>query len=104
MKLCIESKVKVEMMLIEGDNVAEAIVDLVGNLNIRKLVIGTTQSNNLSKNGSGKQNSIADMVFKSVQESCDVKIICEGKEVIDQMINGSTSKSKHTSTKKYAEV
>jgi len=33
------------MMLIEGDNVAEAIVDLVGNLNIRKLVIGTTQSN-----------------------------------------------------------
>lgn len=95
MKLCIESKVKVEMMLIEGDNVAEAIVDLVGNLNIRKLVIGTTHSN-LSKKGPGRQNSIADMVLKSVQESCDVKIICEGKEVIDQMINGSTSKSKHT--------
>ncbi|KAJ1427107.1 Rossmann-like alpha/beta/alpha sandwich fold [Sesbania bispinosa] len=35
--LCIDSKVKVEMMLIEGDIVAKAIVDLVGNLNIRKL-------------------------------------------------------------------
>ncbi|KAJ1400368.1 UspA [Sesbania bispinosa] len=43
--LCIDSKVKVEMMLIEGDNVAKVIVDLVGNLNIRKLVIGTTKSN-----------------------------------------------------------
>lgn len=95
MKLCIESKVKVEMMLIEGDNVGEAIVDLVGNLNIRKLVIGTTQSN-LSKKGPGRQNSIADMVLKSVQESCDVKIICEGKEVIDQMININGSTSKHT--------
>ncbi|XP_039688857.1 uncharacterized protein [Medicago truncatula] len=94
MKLCIESEVKVEMMLIEGDNVGEAIVDLVGNLNIRKLVIGTTQSN-LSKKGPGKQNSIADMVLKTVQESCDVKIICEGKEVIDQMINGFST-SKHT--------
>jgi len=49
-----------------------------------------------SKKGPGRQNYIADMVLKSVQESCDVKIICEGKEVIDQMINGSTSKSKHT--------
>jgi hypothetical protein len=38
-------QVKVEVLLIEGDNVAKAIVDLVGNLNIRKLVIGTTQSN-----------------------------------------------------------
>lgn len=38
-------QVKVEMMLVEGDNVAKAIVDLVANLNIRKLVIGTNQSN-----------------------------------------------------------
>ena len=32
-------------MLIEGDNVAEAIVDVVGKHDIRKLVIGTTGSN-----------------------------------------------------------
>lgn len=38
-------QVKVEMKLIEGDNAARAIVDLVENLNIRKLVIGITQSN-----------------------------------------------------------
>lgn len=43
--LCTDSKVTVEMLFIEGDNVGEAIVELVKNLNIRKLVIGTTQSN-----------------------------------------------------------
>jgi len=32
-------------MLIEGDNVARAIVDLVRNLNIRKLVIGISRPN-----------------------------------------------------------
>lgn len=38
-------QVKVEIMLIEGDNVAKTIVELIKNLGIRKLVIGTTKSN-----------------------------------------------------------
>ncbi|XP_058727731.1 U-box domain-containing protein 35-like [Vicia villosa] len=88
--LCTESKVKVEILLIEGDNVGEAVVELVKNLNIRKLVIGTAQSN-LRKHVSRKQNSTAEMVLKSVEERCDVKIICEGREVIDEMINGCSS-------------
>lgn len=40
---------------------------------------------------SRRQTSIADKVLKTIQENCDVKIICEGKEVIDQMINYCTS-------------
>ncbi|XP_061354873.1 U-box domain-containing protein 35-like [Gastrolobium bilobum] len=93
--LCIDSKVKVEMMLIESDNVAKAIVDLVGNLNIRKLVIGTTKSN-LRKSGSRSKNAIADKVLINVQESCDIKIICEGREVIDQMIDSTSPPSSDT--------
>lgn len=31
------------------------------------------------------------MVLKNAQELCDIKIICEGIEVIDQMINEYTS-------------
>ncbi|RDX91500.1 U-box domain-containing protein 33, partial [Mucuna pruriens] len=89
--LCVDSKVKVEMMLIEGDNVAKAITDLVENLNIRKLVIGITTSN-LRKSGSRRQNGIAAKVLKNAQESCDIKIVCEGREVIDQMID-CTSRS-----------
>ncbi|XP_057420158.1 U-box domain-containing protein 35-like [Lotus japonicus] len=89
--LCVDSKVKVEVMLIEGDNVAKAIVDLVRNLNIRKLVIGTIKSNLRKSAGSRRQNAIADMVLKTIQESCDIKIICEGREVIDQMIYCSST-------------
>ncbi|TKY53901.1 U-box domain-containing protein 33 [Spatholobus suberectus] len=90
--LCVDSKVKVEMMLLEGDNVAKAITDLVGNLNIRKLVIGITKSN-LRKYGSRRQNAIAAKVLKNAQESCDIKIICEGREVIDQMIDCTSPRS-----------
>ncbi|XP_061344310.1 uncharacterized protein LOC133290259 [Gastrolobium bilobum] len=90
---CIDSKVNVEMMLVEGDNVAKTIVDVVWNRCIRKLVIGITNSK-LSKSisGTGKGNAIADKVLKNVPDVCDVKIICDRKEVIDQMI-GSTSSS-----------
>ncbi|KAL5056644.1 hypothetical protein RYX36_037326 [Vicia faba] len=93
--LCNDSKVKVEVLLIESDNVVKTIVDLVKNLNIMKLVIGTTTSSNLRKHVSRRKNSIAEMVLKSVEEKCDVRIICEGREVIDQMINGCTSSQHH---------
>ncbi|KAI4296065.1 hypothetical protein L6164_036055 [Bauhinia variegata] len=99
--LCLASEVKVEMMLIEGDNVAKAIVDLVTNLDIRKLFIGTTKSN-LSKTGSRRRSTIAGKVLKNAPETCDVKIICEGKEVIDQVINlasASTRSSDSSSSK-----
>ncbi|CAL5199492.1 unnamed protein product [Lathyrus oleraceus] len=88
--VCTASKVKVDVLFIEDDNVVKAIVDLVMSLNIRKLVIGTTQSN-LRKHVSRRQNSTAEMVLKSIEQRCDVKIICEGREVIDEMINGWTS-------------
>ncbi|XP_058727765.1 uncharacterized protein LOC131599419 isoform X2 [Vicia villosa] len=82
--------VKVDVLLIESDNFVKTIVDLVRNFNIMKLVIGTTSSN-LRKHGSSRKNSIADMVLRSVEEKCDVRIICDGREVINQMINGCTS-------------
>lgn len=45
----------------------------------------------IRKHGSSRKNSIADVVLRSVEEKCDVRIICDGREVIDQMINGSIS-------------
>ncbi|XP_019463159.1 PREDICTED: U-box domain-containing protein 33-like [Lupinus angustifolius] len=92
--LCLDSKVKVEIMLIEGDNVAKAIVDIVGTLNIRKLVIGTTKANlNRNKSESGRGNGIGEKVVKNAQESCDVKIICEGREVSENYIIRCNSSS-----------
>nr|KYP62819.1 U-box domain-containing protein 33 [Cajanus cajan] len=90
--LCLDSKVKVEIMLIEDDNVAKAITDLVRDHGVRKLVIGITKSN-LSKCVSRWGNGIADNVLKNAPEICDIKIICDGKEVIDQMISCTISGS-----------
>ncbi|CAJ1962748.1 unnamed protein product [Sphenostylis stenocarpa] len=84
--LCLDSKVKVEVMLIEGDNVAKAITDLVRDHDIRKLMIGITKSN-LRKSVSRRRNGMADKILRNAPEMCDVKIICDGKEVIDQIID-----------------
>ncbi|KAJ1428634.1 UspA [Sesbania bispinosa] len=100
--LCTDSKVEVEMMLIEGDNIANTIVDLVRNFSIRKLVIGTTKSN-LSKSVSRKRNAIADKVLKNAPEICDVKILCDGKEVIDQMIGRTSSCSSDGSSSRVSQ-
>ena len=52
------------------------------------------------KSRSRRRNAIADKVLKNAQETCDIKIICEGREVIDQMIgcNSNSSRSKDSTT------
>uniref|UniRef100_K7LB97 UspA domain-containing protein n=1 Tax=Glycine max TaxID=3847 RepID=K7LB97_SOYBN len=89
-ELCLDSKVKVEIILTEGDNIAKTITDNVRDHSIRKLVIGITKSN-LSKSVSRRRNAIADKALKNAPEICDIKIICDGKEVIDQMIGCNSS-------------
>ncbi|XP_075664619.1 U-box domain-containing protein 35-like [Castanea sativa] len=79
---CSSSKVKVDTILIESEMVSKAILDLIPIVNIRKLVLGTTKSS-LRRSKSRKGNGIADQVLQSAPVSCEVKIICEGKEVID---------------------
>ncbi|KDP35524.1 hypothetical protein JCGZ_08962 [Jatropha curcas] len=91
--MCSASKVKVDTILIESDVVAKAILELIPILNIRKLVLGTTKSN-LRKMKARKGNGIADRIFQNASEFCDIKIICDGKEVIEQMI-GLASPSSH---------
>ncbi|XP_027338240.1 U-box domain-containing protein 35-like [Abrus precatorius] len=95
--ICIDSKVNVEVLLIEDNNVAKAIVDLVNDLSIRKLVIGIT------KYTLRRRNAIADKVLKNAPEICDVKIICNGKEVIDQMIGCTSSYSSDISSSRVSQ-
>lgn len=84
---CSSSRVKVDTILIESDMIARAILDLIPILNIRKLVVGTTKPS-LRKLRSRRGSGIADQVLQNVQVGCEVKIICEGKEVMmDQTID-----------------
>ncbi|KAK2652683.1 hypothetical protein Ddye_012539 [Dipteronia dyeriana] len=84
---CSNSQVKVDTMLVESDAVAKALGDLIPILNIRKLVVGTTKSSlRKSKSRRGSGSGIADQLLHNAPETCEIKIVCEGKEVIDQMM------------------
>lgn len=95
---CSLSKVKVDTILIESDLVAKAILDLIPILQITNLIIGANKSHlrkSKSKKGSG---GVGDQVLKSAPESCKVRIICEGKEVNEQMMLSSPSPQIFTAT------
>lgn len=80
---CFSSQVKVEILSIESDSEAEALVDLIPILNMRKLVIGIPSSKNMKKTGKSrrKRNGLTDYVIKNAPEFCKVKIICGGEEI-----------------------
>ncbi|CAK9156793.1 unnamed protein product [Ilex paraguariensis] len=82
---CSASKVEVDTVLIESDMEAKAILDLIPILNIKKLVLGTTKSN-LRKIRSRRGSGIADQILQNAPAYCEVNIICEGKEAVDQLI------------------
>ncbi|XP_050228896.1 U-box domain-containing protein 33 [Mercurialis annua] len=92
------SKVKVDNLVIESDNVAKAILDLIPILNIKKLVLGTTKSG-LRKSRTGKGSGTADQILRTANasECCDIKVICEGQEVMEQMTRTSSSLSQSPS-------
>lgn len=83
LSLCSSSKVQVETVLIESDMEAKAILDLIPILNIRKLVMGATKSSLRKLKSSSKKGGggTLDQILHNAPQFCDVKIICEGKEV-----------------------
>ncbi|XP_054777625.1 U-box domain-containing protein 35-like [Prosopis cineraria] len=95
--LCLASQVKVETILNEGDNVAKSIVDVINNVGVRKLVLGITKSN-LRKTVSRRKKAIAGDVVKKAPENCDVKIICEGKDVIYDIVGAASPRSSQSGT------
>ncbi|XP_026406549.1 U-box domain-containing protein 35-like [Papaver somniferum] len=76
--VCSVFKVTVETLLIESNNVAKAVADLILILNIKKLVVGTSKS---SYKKLKKANGIGDQILKSASDACDIKIINNGKEL-----------------------
>ncbi|RVW33657.1 hypothetical protein CK203_092969 [Vitis vinifera] len=79
-----------DTMLIESDMVGKAILDLIPVLNVRKLVVGAAKSS-LRKLRTRRGSGIADQLVQNAPEYCDVKIICEGKEVSIEQMNGVPS-------------
>ncbi|CAA2934140.1 Hypothetical predicted protein [Olea europaea subsp. europaea] len=80
--VCIASQVTVDIIPIDSDMEAKAILDLIPVLNIRKLVLCTTKSN-LRKLRSKKASGGADKILQDAPEYCEVKLICGGNEITD---------------------
>ncbi|CAA0408281.1 unnamed protein product [Arabidopsis thaliana] len=92
---CSASKVKVETILVESDSVAKAVQDLITILNIKKLVLGIDKSN-ARKATTMKGNSVPELIMRSsAADVCEVKVICQGKEInMEQtMMESSPAKS-----------
>lgn len=83
--LCSTSKVRVETILIESDMEAKAILDLIPILYVRRLVLGTSKST-LRRIRSKRGSRTVDQILQNAPEFCEVKIICEGKEVIEEQL------------------
>nr|XP_015895491.2 U-box domain-containing protein 35-like isoform X1 [Ziziphus jujuba var. spinosa] len=81
-------QVKVDTVIIESDIVSKALIDLIPTLNIRKLVVGTSKSN-FRKLKSKRISGVAKQIIQNAPKTCDVKNICDGKEVIEHMITCS---------------
>lgn len=81
MDKCNAHLVQVETILIESDSVANAIVELISVLDISKLVVGISKSNLRKLRGGKGSGIVADEILQSATVRCEVKIICQGKDV-----------------------
>lgn len=89
-RLCSDSQVAVDTILIESNLTAKAIVDLIPVLNITKLVMGTKRplSRKLRK-GVAK----SEYVRKNAPDFCEVTTICNGKSIEESQQISSTLNS-----------
>ncbi|XP_031481307.1 U-box domain-containing protein 54-like isoform X2 [Nymphaea colorata] len=74
--LCNMYEVRAETVVVESDMVAETIVQLLEIGMIKRLVMGTRRSR--LRKGNGK----AEYVQKNAPNDCQIRIICDGKEVV----------------------
>uniref|UniRef100_J3MDD2 UspA domain-containing protein n=1 Tax=Oryza brachyantha TaxID=4533 RepID=J3MDD2_ORYBR len=75
---CRNFQVNVDVHLIESDHVADAILELIPVFHVKQLVLGVSKSNlRRFKRGS----TIAGQVQKNAPIYCEVKIVCDDKEV-----------------------
>ncbi|KAH7528407.1 hypothetical protein FEM48_Zijuj05G0069000 [Ziziphus jujuba var. spinosa] len=81
-KLCNDAKVAVDTVLLENNDTAKAILDLIPILNITILVMGTKRLYCL-KRSLRKRLGKGETVKKSAPESCEVTIVYNGKKVED---------------------
>ncbi|XP_047308032.1 U-box domain-containing protein 35-like [Impatiens glandulifera] len=93
--LCSTSQVTADVIPIEGDKEANAILELISAFQIRTLVLGIpprprprSSSSNIiittttKKEGRQGISGVAGRILEDAPEFCEVKIICQGKQLL----------------------
>ncbi|XP_030542276.1 U-box domain-containing protein 52-like isoform X2 [Rhodamnia argentea] len=80
-RLCADAKVTVDTMLIEHENIANAILDLIPVINITKLVIGTKRSPYSRR--LTKKLAKGEFLKKHAPDYCEVTVVYNGQKVSD---------------------
>ncbi|GLJ34875.1 hypothetical protein SUGI_0702140 [Cryptomeria japonica] len=86
LQMCTRFKVKAEPLVVEKNDVSKGIVEVVSELGITKLIMGTTSaSGGIIRSNLGKMKMIApgkaDYVRRHAIETCDLWIVCKDKLV-----------------------
>ncbi|XP_022737071.1 U-box domain-containing protein 33-like isoform X2 [Durio zibethinus] len=80
-RLCIDSKVTVDTVLIESNSLFKAILELIPVLNITCLVMGTKHPP--SSRQRRWKHGIAELIKKNAPDYCAVTIVHDGKKIED---------------------
>ncbi|KAF8005910.1 hypothetical protein BT93_K0253 [Corymbia citriodora subsp. variegata] len=80
-RLCADAKVTVDTMLIEHENIAKAILDLIPVVNITKLVMGTKRAP--SSRRLTKKLAKGEYLKKHAPDYCEVTVVYKGQKVSD---------------------
>lgn len=80
-RLCLDSKVNVDTILIESSETTKAILDLIPVLNMTSLVMGTRHppSSRRLKKGSSKGT----LVQKNASDNCKITLVYTGKKCVE---------------------
>ncbi|PIN21203.1 Ubiquitin--protein ligase [Handroanthus impetiginosus] len=88
-RLCNESRVAVDTMLVESSASTKAILELISVANVTNLVMGTKQSpfSRLSRKGLGR----GEYVQKHAPEYCEVTVVYDGKKILKELPHSKSS-------------
>lgn len=90
--LCNDAKIAVDTMLLESNDTAKAILDLIPVIRITHLVIGTKRPPSSRR----KKLSTGEFVRKNAPEFCQVSVVHEGKKVVFDEKLDSPQKPPHS--------
>ncbi|GLJ23559.1 hypothetical protein SUGI_0446300 [Cryptomeria japonica] len=81
LQICSEAKVKAKALIVMRADVRRGIVEMVSELGITKLIMGTSSPGRAKSKKKMKRPGKAGYVLRHATKSCDVSLVCKGKLV-----------------------